>query len=136
MKGEKAEGQNVMTGIKPSQPYNLFEMIRMISYSTYHKASESMLRLQRRNKTKPACNDKTATGLFVPMMGLKLATPLGYKPSALAIEVNSSKAIVGKELSLSSWCIASLYVCHFATVVDFSSEKYNGSTVHSNAWYQ
>ena len=35
--------------------------------------------------------------------------PLGYKPSALAIELNSSKAIAGKELSLSSWCIASLY---------------------------
>ena len=28
-----------------------------------------------------------------------------------------SKAIAGKELSLSSWCIASLYVCHFSTVV-------------------
>ena len=33
--------------------------------------------------------------------------PLGYKPSALAIELTSSKAIAGKELSLSSWCIAS-----------------------------
>ena len=26
--------------------------------------------------------------------------PLGYKPSALAIELNSSKAVAGKELSL------------------------------------
>ena len=34
--------------------------------------------------------------------------PLGYKPSALVIELTSSKAITGKELSLSSWCIASL----------------------------
>ena len=33
---------------------------------------------------------------------------LDYKPSALAIELCSSKAIAGKELSLSSWCIASL----------------------------
>ena len=55
---------------------------------------------------------------------------MGYKPSAQAIEVNSSKAIAGKELSLSSWCIASLYVCHFSTVVNFSSEKYSGSTGH------
>ena len=39
--------------------------------------------------------------------------PLGYKPSALAIELNSSKAISGKEVSLSSWCIAS-YVYHFS----------------------
>ena len=39
--------------------------------------------------------------------------PLDYKPSALAIEVYSSKAIAGKELSLSSWCIASLYIYHF-----------------------
>ena len=40
------------------------------------------------------------------MMGLELAT-LGYQTSALAIELISSKAIAGKELSLSSWCISS-----------------------------
>ena len=44
------------------------------------------------------------------------------KPSALAIELYSSKAIAGKELSLSSWCIASFYIYHFSTVIDFSSE--------------
>ena len=71
------------------------------------------------------------------MTGLELATqPLGYKLNALAIELNSSKAIAGKELSLSSWYVASLYVYHFATVVDFSSEKYSGSTGHRNSWYQ
>ena len=59
------------------------------------------------------------------MMGPELST---YQPSALAIELNSSEAIAGKELSLSSWCIASLYIYHFSTVVDFSSEKYSGST--------
>ena len=57
------------------------------------------------------------------MVRLELAT-LGYKPSALAIELTTSKAIAGKELSLSSWCIASLYIYHFLTVVDFSFEKY------------
>ena len=43
----------------------------------------------------------------MPMMDSK-AQPLGYKPNALAIELNSSKLkpITGKELSLSSWCIA------------------------------
>ena len=65
------------------------------------------------------------------MMGFELAT-FGYKLSALAIELNSSKAIVRKELSLSSWCIVSLYICHFSTVVDFSSEKYSCSTGHRN----
>ena len=40
------------------------------------------------------------------MMGLEL----GYKPSALAIELNNSKATAGKELRLSSSCIASLYI--------------------------
>ena len=35
-------------------------------------------------------------------------------PVALAIELYSSKAIAGKELSLSSWCIASLYIYHFS----------------------
>ena len=63
-----------------------------------------------------------------------------YKPSALAIELYSSKAIAGKELSLSSWCIASLFIYHFSTVTDFSSEKYSGSTGHSHCkflyWYQ
>ena len=58
-------------------------------------------------------------------MGLELTT-LDYKLSALAIELYSSKAIAGKELSLSSWCIASLYFSHFSTVIDFPSEKYNG----------
>ena len=62
--------------------------------------------------------------------------PLGYKPSALAIELNSLKAIAGKELSLSSWCIASLHMYHFSTAVDFSSEKYSGSTGHKNSCYQ
>ena len=52
---------------------------------------------------------------------------LGYKPG-LAIELNSSKAIVGKELSLSNWWIASLYIYNFSTVVNFSSELYSGST--------
>ena len=54
--------------------------------------------------------------------------PISYKPSALAIELNSWKAIAGKELSLSSGRIASLCIYNFSTVVDFSSEKYNGST--------
>ena len=64
------------------------------------------------------------------MVRLELAT-LGYKPSALAIELTSSikLAVSGKELSLSSWCIASLYIYHCSTVVDFSSEKYSGSTI-------
>ena len=69
------------------------------------------------------------------MMGFELE-PLGYKRSALAIELNGSKAIAGKELSLSSWCIASLYVYHFSAVVDFSSEKCSSSTGHRNSWYQ
>ena len=52
------------------------------------------------------------------------------------IELYSSKAIAGKELSLCSWCIASLYIYHFSTVIDFSSKKYSGSTGHRNCWYQ
>ena len=29
-----------------------------------------------------------------------------------------------------------LYIYNFSTVVDFSSEKYSGSTGHKNSWYQ
>ena len=39
------------------------------------------------------------------------------KPSALAIELYSSTAIAQKELSSSSWCIASLYIYLFSTVL-------------------
>ena len=49
----------------------------------------------------------------------------GLQTLVLAIELYSSKAIAGKELSLSSWCIASLYIYHFSTGIDFSSEKYS-----------
>ena len=35
--------------------------------------------------------------------GTRTCNPLDYKPSALAIELYSSKAIAGKELGLSSW---------------------------------
>ena len=61
------------------------------------------------------------------MMGVELVTPR-YEPSDLAFELYGSKAIARNELSLSSWCIASLYIYHFSTVVDFSSVKYSGST--------
>ena len=71
----------------------------------------------------------------MPKVRLELATP-GLQTGALAIELYSSEAIAGKESSLSSWCIASLYIYHFSTVIDFSSEKYSGSTGHRNSWYQ
>ena len=58
--------------------------------------------------------------------------PLGYEPSALAIELRSSKAIAGKEQSLSNWYIALIYIYHFSTVVDFSLEKSCDSTGHRN----
>ena len=29
----------------------------------------------------------------------------------------------------------SLYIYHFSTVIDFSSEKYSGFTGHRNSWY-
>ena len=66
-------------------------------------------------------------------MRLKLATPQ-VKTEFLAIELNSS--IAGKELNLPIWCIASSYIYHFSTVVEFSSEKYNGSTGHRNSCYK
>ena len=67
---------------------------------------------------------------------IRTRNPSVIKTSALTIELNSSKAIAGKELSLSSWCIASLYVYHFSTVADFSSEKYSGSTGQKKSRYQ
>ena len=65
------------------------------------------------------------------MMGLELEK----NPSALATELNSSKAIAGKDSSLSVGVLHH-HVYHFSTVVDFSSKKYSGSTAHRNPWYQ
>ena len=69
------------------------------------------------------------------MVRLELAAP-GLQTQCSSLELYSSKAIAGKELSLSSWCIASLYIYHFSTAIDFLSEKYSGSTGHRNSWYQ
>ena len=55
-----------------------------------------------------------------------------YKPSAPAIELNSSKAVAGKKLSLSSWCIASLYIYHFSPVVDCTSRMTGGQKLSEN----
>ena len=66
---------------------------------------------------------------------VRTSQPPDSKPSAIVIGQYSSKAVAGKELSLSSWCIASLYIYHFSTVIDFSSQKYSGSTAHKNSWY-
>ena len=66
---------------------------------------------------------------------LELATP------GLKTQCSSHWAIQLKSycweglLSLSSWCIASLYINHFSTVIDFSSEKHSGSTGHRKSWY-
>ena len=65
----------------------------------------------------------------------RISRTSGHPVGALAIELNSSKAIAGKELSISSWCIASLYIYHFSTVVNFPSEKYSDSTGYRNSWY-
>ena len=71
----------------------------------------------------------------MPMVRLELATP-GLQTQCSSHWAIQLKAIAGKELSLSSWCIASLYIYHFSTVIDFSSEKYSGSTVHRNSCYR
>ena len=58
----------------------------------------------------------------MPLMRLELATPglQTQRSSHWAIQL---KSYIWKELSLSSWCIASLYIYHFSTVIDFSSQK-------------
>ena len=71
------------------------------------------------------------------MVRLELATP-GLQTqwsSHSAIQLNLH-AIARRELSLSSWCIASLYIHNFSTAIDFSFEKYSGSTGHRISWYQ
>ena len=52
------------------------------------------------------------------------------------LSLSYTAQLLRSELSLSSWCIASLYIYNFSTVIDFSSEKYSGSTGHRNSSYQ
>ena len=72
-------------------------------------------------------NAKDGTRTRNPSVINRVVQPLSY---------TAQKAIAGKELSVSSLCNSSLYTYHFSTVIDFSSEKYSGSTGHRNSWYQ
>ena len=54
------------------------------------------------------------------MMGLELATHW-LQTECSSHRVKQLNTIAGKELSLSSLCIVSLYIYHFSAVVDFSS---------------
>ena len=74
--------------------------------------------------------DENINSSSLPMVRLELATP-GLQTQCSSHWAIQLRAIAGKELSLSSWCIASLYIYHFSTVIDFSSEKYSGSTGHT-----
>ena len=47
--------------------------------------------------------------------------------SNIALMENVARKLHGK---------LSLYIYHCSTVVDFTSEKYSGSTGHRNSWYQ
>ena len=54
----------------------------------------------------------------------------GVTPWVERMLLNDSKANVGNELGLSRWCIASLHIYNFSSVIDFFSEKYIVSTGH------
>ena len=66
----------------------------------------------------------------------RTSNPWIRKPALKPLSYTAKFAIAGKELSLSSWSIASLYIYHLSTVIDVSSEKYSGSNGHRNSWYQ
>ena len=69
-------------------------------------------------------------------MTIELATTGLHSQCSSHWAIQLRKPIAGKELRLSSWCIVSLYICHFSTVIDFSSKTYSGSTGHRNSWCQ
>ena len=55
------------------------------------------------------------------LMGDSNSQTLGFKQSALTIVLNSLKASAGKELSLSRWCVVSLYNYHFLQYLSLTS---------------
>ena len=59
----------------------------------------------------------------------------GGQPEILA-QVYAIKRPITVNCEDSGKGTVSLYIYHFSTVIDFSSEKYGGSTGHRNSWYQ
>ena len=54
-------------------------------------------------------------------------------PMLYPLSYTAQFATAGRDLSLSSWCIASLYIHNFSIAIDFSSEEDSGSTGHRNS---
>ena len=69
------------------------------------------------------------------MERLEPSPSITVESSAIAFELNNSKATVGKVESLSRWSIGSLYmyiICLYSSVANLSPEKYNVTTGHIN----
>ena len=66
------------------------------------------------------------------MVRLEFASP-GLQTQCSSQRAVQLKSYCWEGVGLSSWCIASLYIYHFSTLIDFSSEKYSGSTGHRNS---
>ena len=58
--------------------------------------------------------------MMLPMVRLERANPWFTSPVLWPLSYTAQFGIAGKELSLSSWCIASLYIYQFSTVIDLS----------------
>ena len=81
----------------------------------------------------------------IPIL-LKATSPEGETKTFISIseaakELGFSKRGVGKAFHkkrsrIGEYELESSYIYHFSTVIDFSSEKYSGSTRHRNSWYQ
>ena len=68
--------------------------------------------------------------------GTRTRNPSVINCVLLPLNYTAQKSIAFNELSLPSCCFAYLYIYHFSTVINFSSEKYSSSTGHRNSWYQ
>ena len=104
-----------------------------IQYSALYQLykSQSLLKFRRTEYRqnflhKDNRNDRSAQkGTALPFQSISGSSKVHFHNSDLNVTMTSSPKTMGNH-----------YIYHFSTVIDFSSEKYSGSTGHRNSWYQ
>ena len=91
-----------------------------------------------KNDSAPALlYSKYCTAHNVKKMGANMSSFSTIKSSALAIGPHSSEASAEKELSLSRWCVASLYIYQFSSLkeIDYISKGSIGISFSRNQFF-
>ena len=80
---------------------------------------------------------ETDSSSYVHLLSSKTKVAPLVKHSTPRLELLSAHIVARLFVSIKKALasLISLYIYHFSAVIDFSSEKYSGSTGHTNSWY-